>query len=123
MSEEIADAASEQEQALIQIGLVLREIAVKLSKDDAHTMLLILSSSIRENDVMYEPKLFDAIPSEGKSIENLFNAVYKLQHTYLNEKDAIQRKHDIETDYLQKKITMTVEEVQMNDQHIKKLRP
>ena len=78
LSEEIADAASEHEQAITQIGLVLREIAVKLSKDDAHTMLLILSSCIRENEVMYDPKMYDPIQSEGRSIESLFNAVYKL---------------------------------------------
>ena len=117
------DAGSEEEQALTQLGLVLREIAVKLSKDDAHTMLLILSSSIQDKEVVYEEKSYEAIPSEGKAIERLFNSVYKLQHIYLMEKEAIREKHERETNYLQKKIAMTSDEIKLNDKHMKNLRP
>lgn len=102
---------------------MLREIAVKLSKEDAHAMLLILSSSIQDKEVVYEEKSYEAIPSEGKAIERLFNAVYKLQHIHLMEKEAIKEKHERETSYLQKKIAMISDEIKLNDKHMKALRP
>ena len=100
LSEKIVDAGSEEEAALTQLGLVLREIAAKLSKEDAHSMLLILSSSIHDKEVVYEEKSYEQIPSEGKAIERLFGSVYKLQHIYLMEKEAIKEKHEKETSYL-----------------------
>ena len=117
------DASSEEEAALTQLGLVLREIAVKLSKEDAHAMLLILSSSIQDKEVTYEEKSYEAIPSEGKAIEKLFNSVYKLQHIYLMEKEAIREKHEKEASYLSKKIDMLSDEIKLNDKHMKALRP
>lgn len=61
----------------------MREIAMKLSKEDAHTMLLIFSSSVQDKEVIFEKNKYEAIPSEGKSIEKLLSAVYMLQLRYL----------------------------------------
>ena len=86
-------------------------------------MLLLLSSSIPDKEVSYEAKTFEAIPSEGKAVEKVFNAVYRLQHIYLLEKEEIKAKHAKETQYLQRKIQMTTEEIKLNDKHMKNLRP
>ena len=96
--------SSEHETAYVQLGLIMREIVSKLSKDDAHTMLLILSASIQDKEVIYESKQYEAIPSEGKAIEKLLSAVYKLQLIYLQEKDEIRDKHNKEAQYIQRKI-------------------
>jgi len=59
LNEKIVDAGSEEEQAMTHLGLIFREIAVKLSKDDAHTMMLIMSSAIVEKEVNYEEKTYE----------------------------------------------------------------
>jgi len=38
------------------------------------------------------------------------------------EKESIKEKHEKETNYLQKKMAMTSEEVKLNDKHMKNLR-
>ena len=56
-------------------------------------MMLILASSVKDKEVSYEAKQYNPIPSEGKSIERVFNALYKVQHIYLLEKEEIKAKH------------------------------
>ena len=49
--------------------------------------------------------------------------MYRLQLIYLQEKAEITAKHSKEAQYLQRKIQMTSEGIQLNDRHMKDLRP
>ena len=69
-------------------------------------MLLILSSQITDKEVIYDSKQYEAIPSEGKALENLLNAAHKAHQTYLSEKEQIKEKHTQEAVYLNRKIEM-----------------
>ena len=78
---------------MIQLGLIMREVIVKCTKEDAHYILLCLSSQIIDKEVIYDSKQYETIPSEGKALENLLNAAHKVHQIYLGEKEVIKDKH------------------------------